>query len=83
MDTKAAASVEQIGVAADDLAVTEHNDAATLADAPVLQADVNRIQSVFHLVPVPAAVAQRLPVFLLCQTAKASATRQVDFACDA
>src|SRR6185437_8321501 len=59
---RVAAGIEQVGVAADDLAVAEHNNPAALADAPVLQADVNRIQPVLHNVPVPAPIAQRKPV---------------------
>src|SRR5215472_2385956 len=31
--------IEKIGIAADDLAVAEYDDAATLADAPILQVD--------------------------------------------
>ena len=52
-----AAGVKQIGVAAEDLAVAEQNHAAALADAPIEQGDVDRIQPVLHDVPMPAAVA--------------------------
>ena len=51
------AGIIEIGVAADDLAVAEHDHAAAFADAPILQADVNRIQPVSHDVPMPAANA--------------------------
>ena len=52
---RVAAGVKQIGVAAEDLAVTEHNHAAALAGAAIQQADVDRIQPVLHDVPMPAA----------------------------
>src|SRR5207245_1921189 len=45
----------QVGIAAEDLAVPEQNHAAALADAPVQQGDVNRIQPVLHDVPMPAS----------------------------
>jgi hypothetical protein len=48
-----------------NLAVTEHDHAATLAYASVLQADMDRIQTVFH------GEADSVPSFkvgaLLCQ----------------
>src|SRR5262249_24137700 len=50
-----AAGVEQVGVAAEDLAVAEQNHTAALADAPIKQGDVDRIESVFHDAPMPAA----------------------------
>src|SRR4030081_2412820 len=43
-----AAGVKQIGIAAEDFAIPEHDHAAALADAPILQADMDRIQCVFH-----------------------------------
>jgi hypothetical protein len=43
------ARVKKIGVAAVDFAVAEHDDAASFADAPVLQADVYGIETVLHL----------------------------------
>ena len=74
---RVAAGVKQIGVAAEDLAVAEHNHAAALADAPVQQADVDRIQPVLHDVPVPAAVAQRQPVSIYAKARPPASTRQV------
>src|ERR1019366_6241099 len=43
-----AAGVKQIGIAAEDLAIPEHDHAAALARSPILQADMDRIQTVFH-----------------------------------
>src|ERR1700692_968143 len=60
------ADVKQIGVAAEDFAIPEHNNAAALAGTTVLQADVDRIEAVFHNVPVPfrpSGIGS-----LLCQT---------------
>src|SRR5438445_10191936 len=53
------AGVKQIGIAAQDFAVAEHDHSAALADASILQGDVNRIQTVFHGVPPPISVALR------------------------
>src|SRR4051794_14652148 len=50
-----AASVKQIGIAAEDLAIAEQNHPAALADASVQQGDVDRIQPVLHNVPMPAS----------------------------
>src|SRR5205823_7150826 len=50
------AGVKQIRVAPEDLAVPEHHYAATLAGSAVLQADMDRIQSIFH-----AGASSRLP----------------------
>src|SRR5437868_6515904 len=50
------AGVKQIGIAAEDLAIAEHHYAATLAGSAVLQADMDRIQSIFH-----AWASSRLP----------------------
>ena len=52
-----AAGVKQIGIAAENLAVAKQNHPAALADASVQQGDVDRIQTVFHDVPMPASVA--------------------------
>src|SRR6185312_6946566 len=46
-----AAGIKQVGVAAENLAVPEQNDAAALAGAPIQQGDVDRIESVVHDVP--------------------------------
>src|SRR5216683_3154274 len=51
------AGIKQVSVAADDLTVAEHDHAAALAGASILQADVYRIQPVPHDVPMPPAVA--------------------------
>src|SRR5262245_33625038 len=59
------------------MSVAEHDNPAALADAPVQQGDVNRIQAVLHNVPMPAFVAQRKPVPQLCQSAAGGATRPV------
>ena len=45
---RVAAGIEQIGVAAEDLAVPEQDHAAALAGAPVLQDDMDRIQTILH-----------------------------------
>src|SRR5258708_30415530 len=45
---RVAAGVIQIGVAADDLALPEHNHAAAFAGSPILQADMDRVQTVLH-----------------------------------
>src|ERR1700716_3538647 len=42
------AGVKQISIAAEDFAIAEHDHAAALADAPILQADMDRIQTVLH-----------------------------------
>lgn len=47
-----AADIEQIGVAAQDLAVAKHDNAASLARPSVQKIDVNRIKCVFHNIPV-------------------------------
>src|ERR1700719_5313848 len=60
------ADVKQIGVAAEDFAIPEHDNAAALAGTTVLQANVDRIEAVFHNVPVPfrpSGIGS-----LLCQT---------------
>src|SRR3954447_4824778 len=44
-----AAGVEQIGIAAEDFPVAEHDHATALAGSPVLQADMDRIEAVFHV----------------------------------
>src|SRR5215217_9605137 len=46
-----AAGIKKIGVAAENLAVPEQNDAAALAGAPIQQGDVDRIEPVLHDVP--------------------------------
>src|SRR4051794_29465132 len=61
------AGVEQIGVAAEDLAVPEKNHAAALARTSVEQADVDRIQPVFHRLP-DATVPGRGALLPFCQT---------------
>ena len=43
---RVAAGVVKIGIAADDLAIPEDDHAATFAGSPILQADVDRIQTV-------------------------------------
>jgi hypothetical protein len=43
-----AAGVKQIGIAAEDFAIPEHDHAAALACSPILQADMDRIQTVLH-----------------------------------
>ena len=45
---RVAAGVVQIGVAADDPALPEHDHAAALAGSAVLQADMDRVQTVLH-----------------------------------
>ena len=45
---RVAAGVVQIGIAADDLAIQEHDHAAAFACSPILQADMDRIQTVHH-----------------------------------
>lgn len=45
---RVAAGVIQIGIAADDLALPEHDHAAAFACSPILQADMDRIQTVLH-----------------------------------
>src|ERR1700729_2286032 len=47
-----AADVEQVCVAAEDFAIPEHDNTAALARTPILQGDVDRIQTVFHSVPI-------------------------------
>src|SRR4051794_28710817 len=61
------AGVEQIGVAAKDLAIPEKNHAAALARTSVEQADVDRIQPVLHRVP-DATVPGRGAPLPFCQT---------------
>src|SRR4051794_3183267 len=61
------AGVEQIGVAAEDLAIPEQNYAAALARTSVEQADVDRIQSVLHRLP-DATVPGRGAPLPFCQT---------------
>src|SRR4051794_25166621 len=61
------AGVEQIGVAAEDLAVPEKNHAAALARTSVEQADVDRIQPVLHRLP-DATVPGRGAPLPFCQT---------------
>src|SRR5665213_2449883 len=47
-----AADVKQVSVAAEDFAIPEHDNAAALARTSILQGDVDRIQTVFHSVPI-------------------------------
>ena len=54
---RVAAGVKQVGVAAEDLAIPEQDHAAALAGSAVLQADMDRIQTVLHDVPMPAVRA--------------------------
>ncbi len=61
-----AAGIEQEGVAAEDLAVAKNHDTATLARAPIEQIDVDRIQCVFHNVPV-ARPCPPVAQMCLCQ----------------
>src|SRR4051794_35225870 len=61
------AGVEQIGVAAEDLAVPEKNHAAALARTSVEQADVDRIQPVLHRLPDATVPGRRAPL-PFCQT---------------
>jgi hypothetical protein len=61
------AGVKQIGIAAEDLAVTEQDHAAALAGPAILQADVDRIQAVFHDAPGATRVLDAIDV-LLCQS---------------
>src|ERR1700678_3535999 len=71
------ADVKQIGIAAEDFAIPEHDNAAALAGTTVLQADVDRIEAVFHGAPVnhirPAEV-----VACYAKLEPAASTRQVD-----
>src|SRR5947207_15802577 len=55
------AGVKQIGIAAQDFAVAEHDHSAAPADAPILQGDVNRIETVFPRVPPPTSVTPPEP----------------------
>jgi hypothetical protein len=45
---RVAAGLKQIGIAAEDFAIPEHDHAAALAYSSILQADMDRIQTVFH-----------------------------------
>src|SRR5260370_31983769 len=45
---RVAAGVKQIGIAAEDFAIPEHDHAAAFAYSSILQADMDRIQTVFH-----------------------------------
>ena len=63
-----AAGIEQIGVAAENLAVPEQNDTAALAGAPIQQGDVDRIEPVLHDVPDAGGRAHGKPVGELCQS---------------
>jgi hypothetical protein len=42
------AGVKQIGIAAEDFAIPEHDHAAAFAYSSILQADMDRIQTVLH-----------------------------------
>ena len=70
------AGVKQIGIAAEDLAVPEQDHAAAFAGPAVLQADVDRIQAVFHDAPGYRASWTRS---MLCyaKAGHAASTRQV------
>src|SRR6185312_8303007 len=67
-----AAGIKQVGVAAEDLAIAEQNDAAALADAPIQQGDVDRIEPVFHDVPDAGRRARGSRSKELCQSAAGS-----------
>src|SRR5258705_5587757 len=61
------AGVKQIGIAAEDLAIPEHDHAAAFAGPTILQADVDRIQAVLHDAPGTTRVPGGVDV-LLCQS---------------
>src|ERR1700716_2841989 len=62
-----AAGVKQIRIAAEDFALPEHDHTAALAGPAVLQADVDRIQTVPHDAPMPTPVVPEGGT-LLCQS---------------
>ena len=72
-----AAGIEQIGVAAEDLAIAEQNHAAALADAPIQQGDVDRIQPVLHDVPDAGRRAHGSRSRSYAKARPAASTRQV------
>ena len=73
-----AASIKQIGVAAEDLAVPEQNDTAALADAPIQQGDVDRIEPVLHDAPDAGRRAHGSRSRSYAKAWPAPSTRQVD-----
>jgi hypothetical protein len=74
---RVAAGVKQIGIAAEDLAIPEHDHAAALAGTAVLQADVDRIQTVLHEAPVRAPFGSGA-ASCYAKAGHAASTRQVD-----
>ena len=73
-----AAGIKQIGVAAENLAVPEQNDAAALAGAPIQQGDVDRIEPVLHEVPDAGRRAHGSRSRSYAKARHAPSTRQVD-----
>jgi hypothetical protein len=61
------AGVKQIGIAAEDFAIPEHDHAAAFAYASILQADMDRIQTIFHEV-AGCDIRHRGVDSLLCQS---------------
>ena len=62
-----AAGIKQIGIAAEDSAIPEHDHAAAFAGPTILQADMDRIQTVFHD-PAGYDIRQGGVGTLLCQS---------------
>jgi len=69
--------VEQIGVAAEDLAIRKHDHPAAFADSSILQADMIEYRPFFMTQPV-YDIRHGGVGTLLCQSGCVASTRQVD-----